>query len=112
MELARLKFVRELFSKPENWTHRAYARNASGKAVLSWDPEAVCWCLSGAIQTFNRVNSLTESLDRVNPVLLKVLEEKWPNKSSHQVNDEEGREAILEVLDEAISRLEKKGSAA
>lgn len=41
--------VRELLSDKSKWTKRAYARNAKGEKIESWNPDAVCFCLKGAI---------------------------------------------------------------
>lgn len=42
--------VHELLSSPDKWTKGAYARNDAGYAVPATDPEAVSFCLLGAIQ--------------------------------------------------------------
>ena len=47
--LEELKAVRELLSAPARWTRGVYARNEQGLAVDPHDPEAVCWCLYGAM---------------------------------------------------------------
>jgi len=41
--------VKELLSDESKWTRNAYARNRYGESVLPSDPEATCFCLSGAI---------------------------------------------------------------
>ncbi len=41
--------VFELFQDESNWTQLALARNAAGESIDPNDPEAVCWCLYGAI---------------------------------------------------------------
>lgn len=33
----------------KGWTKGAYARNASGAWCVASEPQAVCWCLDGAI---------------------------------------------------------------
>lgn len=112
MELQRLKFLQELFSKEENWTKGAYARNADGNAVLPInDPTAKCWCTVGAIQLFNEKNKVSAS-ERANPTFREVMNEKWPFEAIATINDEQGREAILAVLKEAIQRIESKGTTA
>jgi hypothetical protein len=44
-----LRAVRAKIARPECWTQKASARNASGYPVSIDDPEAVCWCLAGAL---------------------------------------------------------------
>mgnify|MGYP001559165452 CR=1 FL=1 len=41
--------ILELLDGPEKWTQGAFARDRRGEDVDSDRPEAVCWCLSGAI---------------------------------------------------------------
>ena len=42
--------IRELFTDESKWTTHAYARTKEGKVLLNAHlPEAVCWCLDGAI---------------------------------------------------------------
>ena len=41
--------ILELLDRPEKWTQGAFARDGHGKDVNSWNPQAVCWCLEGAI---------------------------------------------------------------
>jgi hypothetical protein len=41
--------VRELLSGPEKWTKRENARNKERLRCRESDPEAVCWCLIGAV---------------------------------------------------------------
>ncbi len=40
--------IKELLKSPKQWTKGQYARNKSGLAIQSTDPEAVCWCIMGA----------------------------------------------------------------
>lgn len=41
--------VAELLNDPSKWTREAYARNANGEAITARSPDAVCWCLTGAL---------------------------------------------------------------
>jgi len=41
--------VKELLSDKSKWTQGVYARNKDGESVLSCDPQATCYCLSGAL---------------------------------------------------------------
>ena len=40
----------ELIAKPEAWTKNTEARNALGLKTSALDPDAVSWCLAGAIR--------------------------------------------------------------
>lgn len=41
--------ILKLLDKPEKWTQGTYARNENASTVGPLDPQAVCWCLEGAI---------------------------------------------------------------
>ena len=45
-----LQQARDLIASPEAWTQGTYARNASGKRTPLAGPDAVCWCVSGALR--------------------------------------------------------------
>lgn len=40
----------DLLEKPGAWTQGNFACDAHGKAVSSYDTDAVCWCASGALR--------------------------------------------------------------
>jgi hypothetical protein len=41
--------IKELLADPNRWTQHAPARDAEGACTLSFHPDAVKWCLSGAL---------------------------------------------------------------
>jgi len=41
--------VRALLNEPARWTKGASARDAAGLDVEPFDPNATCWCISGAM---------------------------------------------------------------
>ncbi len=41
--------IKDLLTDESKWTTRYCARNVKGKSVLARNPEAVCWCLFGAL---------------------------------------------------------------
>lgn len=43
------KTVLELFADPKRWTKSSMGRDLHGQMCASGDPDAVCWCLAGAI---------------------------------------------------------------
>jgi hypothetical protein len=45
----RIKQARELLAQPGKWTQGRNARDADGDAARVNDPEAVCFCLQGAL---------------------------------------------------------------
>jgi hypothetical protein len=48
-ERAGMTLVSELLSDPKNWTQRALARDKNGEAVSPFSPDAVAWCVLGAL---------------------------------------------------------------
>lgn len=45
--------LQELFTDESKWCQGAIAKNAKGDNTCFNDPEAVCWCLLGAILKFS-----------------------------------------------------------
>lgn len=45
-----LEHARELLSEPARWTQNALARTAENEVANGYDPNAICWCLYGALQ--------------------------------------------------------------
>lgn len=39
----------QLLDSPEKWTKGAFARTACGRAVMTGEGAAACWCLHGAL---------------------------------------------------------------
>ena len=53
-----LKAMRELLATPDRWTRSFEARDSNGIECMYCDPDAVCWCLSGAmlkVISFNNI---------------------------------------------------------
>lgn len=41
--------IHDLFKDREKWTQGVFARDEGSVSVRSTDPDAVCWCLEGAV---------------------------------------------------------------
>lgn len=54
--------LQKLFSNRKHWTTEAYARSTTGRVVKSESPDAVCWCLRGAVY---KCYPQSEAQDRV-----------------------------------------------
>ena len=88
----------ELFSVRERWTLGATARNIVGERVSVNSTEAVCWCLSGAIEyLYPECKTNFEVRDK----LMKVLEGKGFRGILTNYNDFQGYEAVVELVTEA-----------
>ena len=42
--------AKEILNRPGAWTQGELARDALGRKVPPWSPEAKCWCLEGALR--------------------------------------------------------------
>jgi hypothetical protein len=73
--------VRELLSAPEAWTKGYYANDKDGGMVYPESEEAVCWCLSGAI---NRCYSGLSDRRFAEAKLEASIRELFPNLKVHQ----------------------------
>lgn len=112
-----LESVRKLIADPEYWTQGAMARDRVGRDVDEVSPDAVCWCLGGAINNVyedlyhgltERCNMIIASLTR-----MKVSEKlsqlaygyntDYPMSSLTHFNDTHSHSEVLELLDQAIS---------
>ncbi len=57
--LALLEEAKKLLAVPEHWTKGAYARLPDGESTHSWDSNATCFCLTGAIRhAWSKLNGL------------------------------------------------------
>jgi hypothetical protein len=97
--------VRDLLSDPERWTQGASARNAKGEPVDVHSEEATCFCAVGALYRIAFPDG-----DCADPVQDEVYwKARWrakeflpEGKTLISVNDLDGREAVLDLLDKAI----------
>ncbi len=91
-----------LISDEKKWTQNAFARNSKGEILEnSNDPEAVCWCAVGAIKKCS-VN------DKQFTSIIFYLDDyiyNDYNDSCASINDNLGREAVIDVLKEYVKTL-------
>ena len=98
--------VRDLLSDPERWTQGASARDAKGRIVDVHSEDATCFCAVGAFYRvgFPEGNSYhDEEASRRYWKARDLVDRLVPGtKSIIGVNDLDGREAVLDLLDKAI----------
>jgi hypothetical protein len=98
--------VRQLIEKPENWTQKAYARDANGRPLdpegegddikYAKDEKATCWCLNGAgFKCGIDENALRDALG-------------FDGDFSHDWNDTHTHAEVLSLLDSAIERAQER----
>jgi hypothetical protein len=84
----------ELLDTPEKWTKGAFARDSKGDPVDPVSPEAVCWCIEGALQ-----KCYPNYDDRWEAVYYRLLEvRKYGGIIFWQDNPERTYEEVIEVL--------------
>jgi hypothetical protein len=95
-----LKDVRELLSDPNHWTKGAYARDARDNFREPRAPDAVKFCLLGALARFD-ASEYEPALSR----LAVGVQRRGQNATLAQFNDASSHEDVLALLDEAIARM-------
>jgi hypothetical protein len=90
-----LRAARGKIERPENWTRDAEARNYYGDRVDRYDPDAVCWCLLGALGSVSPFE--VEIRWSAEDVLERVIDDNVPD-----FNDSHTHAEVLDALDEAI----------
>ena len=90
--------VAELLSDESKWTRHFYARDSKGQCVNPEEPEAVSWCLVGALtKCYGREPPFTSFKYQKVRNLIKAI-------SNHQViayNDSHTYEEIMEIVRKA-----------
>lgn len=110
-----LEGVRARLDKPEAWIKQSTALDAKGCPVGPNDPEAVCWCLGGAIVAeigvhfgpdwWTTDNIETKRLD--GEVRSAILQGQGVYRYVTSLNDAPSttHEVVLDSLDRTITRL-------
>ena len=121
--------AKEIISPPGNWTQHASARDSTGDKVIPKSPAAVCWCATGAINSFadelkedgtmvSRIQDTSLAIDYL-AKSIKLVTEQVPDRLAHDkfrseriivaFNDTKGRhhEEIVKRFDQAISLAEE-----
>lgn len=110
MLLEILKRAKDRLSKKSNWCQYALATNPHGTVVPEINPDAVRWCLLGALDIARIDFGLNR--DDICVPLLKIAPEIFPTTdkkfltSLQTINDELGYDAVIEFLEKCIEKLE------
>ena len=106
-----LRAARKLVANPKTWTQLAAARDPDGEAQPATSPDAVCWCAWGAmVQSAVRLGLSTRDTDPLDDALNKLAERRGFS-GLIGANDQHGRLAALQVIDDAIAELKARGEA-
>lgn len=95
--------ARKRISEPSRWTQGAYARNQYGAITDHSAPDAVCWCVEGALlrETQGLVHLYNEAINYLDRLLP-------PYTELHTFNDRTKHAQVLKFLDAAIEKLSKR----
>lgn len=92
--------MRDLFAEEGTWTQGVLARRADGRrAVDPQNPDAVSWCVHGAVERFDSAD--------IRNVLRAVLRAVLGNRRLADWNDAPGRTRadVLDLIDTALHDL-------
>jgi len=105
MNKQEYRAAKAIIEKPENWTKGSFARSATGGAVPTDDPEAVCFCALGACLKSSPKGPFSDNLQE----LIQAATELGSNESDEAslrgitwINDNSGHEAVMKMFDRAI----------
>lgn len=91
-----LKQVKATIATPETWCQYRYAKNKDGERVFIDDPQAVQWCLSGAMRLIDH--------DQRSPVYKRAY--GYLTKIGHDgttgFNDTHTHSEVLALLDRVV----------
>lgn len=92
-----LRAIDDKLSSKDKWTQKNFARNSNGEPVGPKDNCAVCWCIEGAVLSFNDYSkSHMEAVSFLN---------KAANKDLWAFNDKDDTsfEDVKQLIEKAIS---------
>ena len=90
-----LQKVRELLADPEHWMQGYSARRANGHHTYPEDPQAVSWCLFGALRKVTSPGRCDEELFRLKEAHGDVSTIYW---NDHPLRKHEEVVALLDWL--------------
>ena len=94
--------TRELLADPVRWTQGCMAKDSEGTNVFPKAPEAVCWCLLGAL---HRIASGPESF-YLHDTARRLVEKQSNGMVIGAFNDNATHNEVLAALDRAIATAE------
>lgn len=100
-----LKATKELLSDPERWTWGKYARTSSYTETSPHSPDAVCFCLLGAIAKVGNTSPLSVEQGNISHVVSNAIVPRYYHISDF--NDTTDHPTLMATLDRAIASSEK-----
>lgn len=103
----RLIAARELLTPNSSWIQDGFAHDENGEAVPPESPDAVCWCLSGALDLvaasgasswIERLRIASALYERVN----RAIPQEYANMEDWNDAPERTHQNVLDLLDRMI----------
>jgi hypothetical protein len=93
-----------LIENPKTWTHHALARDRHGHATYAVNRCAMRWCARGALvkTAFDLTNRNEDAASNLASTAIQELETLCGNHLA-DVNDHEGREAVVKLFKKALA---------
>lgn len=107
-----IRDARALITNPGNWTTLRYARTKQGHGTDPTFPDAVCFCMLGAIRKAGCFRG--DGIARAQaPEMWEALGMNLPGGIAfvHTFNDTYGHKAVLQHMDNVAAYLERKAQA-
>ncbi len=96
--------IRELFSSPAKWTKANFAVKADGTSTTAENPEAVCWCLYGAV---NKCYGKTEDNGHaVLQLMGRHLKDKGMRESGSVIGFNDDEDTTFEMVRNLVNDLD------
>ena len=92
-----LQAARDLITDPKHWTQNTPARDMTGKPCNSDAPEAVCFCIYGAVGHVTQCD-----ITRYGSCVASIMEVE---DSPGFFNDTHNHQEVLDLLDRTITSL-------
>lgn len=86
--------VKKLLNSPYKWTKGADARTKDGHPVVQSDPDAVCWCITGAITHCYGPDSRETIFDMVRFKIQRLTVFAWNDRNERTFDD------IVELMED------------
>ena len=108
-----LRAARDTLAVPERWTKKESARNVAGRPVLPTEPDAVCWCMAGAVKRAAATDGIFfEAITNIEQAMWCDFNRRHYSDIA-AFNDAIGttHADVLRLFDASIQRAESEGDA-
>jgi hypothetical protein len=100
-----IREARNLIADPDGWIEGQLAMTATGENCDPWDPEAARFCAYGALikAAYGISNDSDTAMQFAQSATVAMFGPGGSDPGQlYEVNDDEGREAVLQLFDETL----------